>query len=310
VGHQGLAHDEELGPDAIYNRIRYLIGGRYLQRDPSGYPDGLNAYACYAIIYGGVDPYGLETWWNWTQNKFWNTTLGAIEVAEATGSFVTGGADSLSMGLTKYGRNAIWGEEAAEIKYKGAYKAGEYTELAIEITLTGGSAVLKKKAAKEIAERVAREASGDISQEAAERLAKSAEKKIANSMRKEARRVAEANSDEVVHHAHTLIGHPPYPGGILGPSRGPVRSQFPTLGYRWMANNSMNLVRIPKNNRGRHIFLHQRSHITEQLVLRGTNPVLTTTRFGLNQYRDGDLDIIIELVCRDPNWHPPLKLPE
>ncbi|MEM1355639.1 MAG: hypothetical protein AAGH88_12235, partial [Planctomycetota bacterium] len=34
--------------------------GRFLQRDPSGYPDGANAYAAYHVMRGGVDPSGLK----------------------------------------------------------------------------------------------------------------------------------------------------------------------------------------------------------------------------------------------------------
>lgn len=33
--------------------------GRFLERDPAGYPDGMNTYAGYHIQYGGVDPMGL-----------------------------------------------------------------------------------------------------------------------------------------------------------------------------------------------------------------------------------------------------------
>ncbi len=252
----------------------------------------------------------MESWWNWSERHALNITLGAIEVGDAAGSFVAGGADGLSMGLTQYARNAIWGEENSEIKYKGLYKAGEYTELGIEIVVSGGSALLKKKAAQEVAERVAREATEDITIEAAEKLARSAEQQIANNMRKSARRKINATSRDVVHHVNTLVGHPPYPGGLLGPSRSVVRSPFPTLGFRWMANNSRNLMLIPKNNPGRHVRLHQRAHIAEQLVIKAAGPLLTTTRFGLNQYRNSDIDVIIDLACGDGGWHPPLLLPE
>lgn len=34
--------------------------GRFLQRDPLGYPDGLNTYAAYHVLRGGVDPSGLD----------------------------------------------------------------------------------------------------------------------------------------------------------------------------------------------------------------------------------------------------------
>jgi len=44
VGHQGLFHDSETG--LIYNRARFLHPnlGRFMQRDPLGYVDGMNVY--------------------------------------------------------------------------------------------------------------------------------------------------------------------------------------------------------------------------------------------------------------------------
>ncbi len=64
-GHQGLYHDEEA--DLIYNRARMLHPrlARFTQRDPLGYVDGMSAYAYYAGMRAGVDPYGLfwgDTW--------------------------------------------------------------------------------------------------------------------------------------------------------------------------------------------------------------------------------------------------------
>ncbi len=35
--------------------------GRFATRDPLGYPDGLNTYAGYHIMWGGVDPYGEDS---------------------------------------------------------------------------------------------------------------------------------------------------------------------------------------------------------------------------------------------------------
>ncbi len=57
-GFQGLLHDQETG--LIENRARILdpLTGRFLQRDPLGYPDGMNAYAGYHVMWGGVDPMG------------------------------------------------------------------------------------------------------------------------------------------------------------------------------------------------------------------------------------------------------------
>jgi len=61
VGFQGLWHDEEL--DIVDNRARIYIPslGRFAQTDPIGYPDGLNPYAAYHVMWGGVDPWGLST---------------------------------------------------------------------------------------------------------------------------------------------------------------------------------------------------------------------------------------------------------
>ena len=60
AGFQGLGHDE--GLDAIDNRARVYLPplGRFAQTDPLGYPDGLNPYAGYHVMWGGVDPWGLE----------------------------------------------------------------------------------------------------------------------------------------------------------------------------------------------------------------------------------------------------------
>ncbi len=61
-GHQGLWHDDESG--LIYNRARYRSAalGRWMGRDPSGYSDGLNLFAAYQSMRGGLDPTG-QIWW-------------------------------------------------------------------------------------------------------------------------------------------------------------------------------------------------------------------------------------------------------
>ncbi len=65
VGHQGLFHDEEFGAQGglIYNRARTLYPrmGRFMQRDPLGYVDGMNMYASYYALGSQLDPYGLDT---------------------------------------------------------------------------------------------------------------------------------------------------------------------------------------------------------------------------------------------------------
>jgi RHS repeat-associated protein len=62
---QGLRRDSLTG--LIDNRLRIWIPplGRFGQRDPLGYPDGMNAYAGYHVMWGGVDPLGLR--WNKTR---------------------------------------------------------------------------------------------------------------------------------------------------------------------------------------------------------------------------------------------------
>ena len=59
VGHQGLMHDEQFG--LVYNRFRYLEPrtGRWTQRDPAGYVDGMNPqeYVRSSPV-GLVDPRG------------------------------------------------------------------------------------------------------------------------------------------------------------------------------------------------------------------------------------------------------------
>jgi|GEM_PF-268111 len=57
-GFQGLHRDAS---GLTYNRARYWHEdlGRFISRDPAGYPDGLNGYAGYHVLGGGVDPSGL-----------------------------------------------------------------------------------------------------------------------------------------------------------------------------------------------------------------------------------------------------------
>ena len=61
VGHQGLHHDE--ATNLIYNRARMLHPtlGRFVQRDPLGYVDGMSVYAYYAGIRGLRDPFGTQS---------------------------------------------------------------------------------------------------------------------------------------------------------------------------------------------------------------------------------------------------------
>lgn len=61
VGHQGLFHGGAIGLGLVYNRARMLHTtlGRFVQRDPLGYVDGLSRYAAYQVFREGMDPSGL-----------------------------------------------------------------------------------------------------------------------------------------------------------------------------------------------------------------------------------------------------------
>ena len=61
-GFQGLRHDEESGLIENRNRMLDPTTGRFLQRDPLGYPDGMNGYAAYHVLMGGLDPDGEAFW--------------------------------------------------------------------------------------------------------------------------------------------------------------------------------------------------------------------------------------------------------
>jgi len=58
LGHQGLKHDDETGLIENRNRMLNPATGRFQQRDPLGYPDGMNRYAGYHVMHGGWDPWG------------------------------------------------------------------------------------------------------------------------------------------------------------------------------------------------------------------------------------------------------------
>jgi len=87
LGFQGLMHEEETatgeGGLLIHNRYRTLhcVIERFNQRDPLGYPDGLNAYAGYHVMWGGVDPWGLDDD-SWV-DPFWHLFHPSEDVREA-----------------------------------------------------------------------------------------------------------------------------------------------------------------------------------------------------------------------------------
>ena len=59
-GFQGLRHLR--GTSFVDNRARVYDrhAGKFVQKDPAGYPDGMNGYAAYHVMYRGVDPSGTR----------------------------------------------------------------------------------------------------------------------------------------------------------------------------------------------------------------------------------------------------------
>lgn len=64
IGHQGLMHDPT---GLVYNRARMLhpLLGRFTQRDPLGYVDGMSLYAGYHLMSWGLDPSGMYSTAEW-----------------------------------------------------------------------------------------------------------------------------------------------------------------------------------------------------------------------------------------------------
>ncbi|MCC7292916.1 MAG: hypothetical protein IT449_12715 [Phycisphaerales bacterium] len=128
-----------------HNRARHYapLEGRWLQRDPAGYLDGLNLYEFMGNHPPfGVDPLGLD----WLDNL---------------ANFVAGVGDSLSFGLTAQVRSAIeWGayggswEDPMINPNSGYYLAGEIVEVTVEIAVTAGGASLRHVAKRTVRESI------------------------------------------------------------------------------------------------------------------------------------------------------------
>jgi len=97
IGFQGLRH--HAATNTIDNRYRLYIPElqRFGQRDPLGYPDGMNSYAAYHVLHGGVDPNGLVVEFTVHDTNQLNTfnaqvnskpfaALAAVEIMQQTGS--------------------------------------------------------------------------------------------------------------------------------------------------------------------------------------------------------------------------------
>lgn len=183
----GHERDQDLKIDPLdYMHARYYspLMGRFLSVDParSGNPlepISWNRY-CYALDkpVNFTDPTGLD----------------AMTYVQGGLDFVRGAADALTFGLTRVARESLWGADGKVINQK-AYTAGEVTETAVEIALSGGTAV-GKKAARE------------FMQEAGEKGIESARRKGVREAKKIARGQGMDTSGSIGHHIRPVKGHP------------------------------------------------------------------------------------------------------
>ena len=211
----------------------------------------------------------------------------------AGAEFLAGGVDTLTFGVTEYMRNmlnnVINGTGNYMVENPSLYRAGEMTEIAIEVTVTGGSAAMKIAAKKAIAKEAAKIAARTGSEEITNQILKKAQKNIVQNLRAEARAIAKRKVKDggAVHHIHTLYGHPPMKGVSGG-----VQSHFPTLGIQWFANHKKNLVYVSKK---KHKILHFRAYWAEKIVIKAYDPVFIGTR--MNQVFHNDSEINIKVGC-------------
>jgi len=62
IRYAGYRHDAESGLYHVRFRLLHAQLGRWVQRDPLGYVDGMNAYAGYHSMHGRLDPNGTDTY--------------------------------------------------------------------------------------------------------------------------------------------------------------------------------------------------------------------------------------------------------
>ena len=147
LGFQGLRQDAS---GLLFQRARYWHTslGRFISMDPSGTPDGLNRYAGYHVLHGGVDPTGLyaevDGFGDLITGHGVLTGLGLIPVIGNIADL----ANAAWYGIEGDWENALWsgasaipglGYGAAAIKAakygpaaaKGWYKAAKTADIAI-----------------------------------------------------------------------------------------------------------------------------------------------------------------------------------
>ncbi len=207
--------------------------GRFTQEDPLDLAPTVHPYRYPSnspTIY--LDPLGL---WDWVRDGL-----------EPLSDFSAGFGDSLTFGGTRKIRQMM-GIDGVVNHCSPAYKTGEYTEVATEIALTGGSAALRRAAAN--TSRVA----------------------VRNAFKRATRSIARNGGK--MHHVNPLFGHP-----------GGTRALFPTAGLpSGLAHHRLNLALL---GAAEHTAAHRRLRALERLAATAVNPGTTTGRAARNSSDD------------------------
>jgi RHS repeat-associated protein len=172
--------DMPLGLSHVGARQYDSFTGRFLNRDPIGFAGGLNLYAyCNGDPVNLVDPSGLDA-------------------VDDLSNFFAGAGDSLTFGGTDLFRSWIGQNEAVD-HTSGWYRAGEASEIAVEIAVTGGAAGARHLAARAIARHGCAKAANLAARKEGEQF-------IVRSGRRALQQ--KLGPKAVVHHRNTLFGHP------------------------------------------------------------------------------------------------------
>jgi RHS repeat-associated protein len=229
---QGREYYWSVGLYDFRARVYDPITGRFLSKDPIGITGGLNEYTfCANNPVNFVDPFGLD----WFDN---------------TANFFAGAGDSLTFGITDWVREQA-GWNTTVNHNSTAYVAGEWTETAIEVAATGGSAALKT-AAKKTGQKAARTAAAKATREIAR----------------------EGNK---LHHVNPLFGHP-----------GGKKALFPTGGLPpSIHSGAWNLELLDD---AAHLAAHRRMVQLESVAAKAVNPGMTALRMIRNSAADAYYD--------------------